>query len=335
MIPFAIGLLDGAGDAIPLSLEGDTAAPAQTRILHFQESEQRFVFSEIPERPIPSLLRDFSAPVKIDYPYSEQEYTTLIAHDSDPFARWEAAQRFAQVCILTELERRANGQEMSLNPALASAFRGLLEDRGADPALLAEALILPAEDYLAEQMETVDVDGIHAAREFVRQALAGSLETQLHERYRELDDGLAYEKAPAAMARRSLKNVCLSYLATTAPGSEMAERQLSRSDNMTDTLAAMNALVQNDLPGAGRALAEFERRWSGDALVMDKWFSMQARKPGHEAVERVQDLMGHPEFSLLNPNKVRALIGVFAVINQTGFHEPGGAGLGTVSWRTR
>jgi len=326
VIPFAMGLLDSQGKPLPLVLEGDTALPETTRTLILDEAAKTWVFTGVPEDPVPSLLRDFSAPVKIDYWYSEHELATLIAHDTDPFARWEAAQRFAQDCILTEVERLGDEGSMQLSPALAEAFGGLLADRHADPALLAEALTLPAEDYLAEQMDVVDVDGIHAAREFVKRELGGRLEELLLDRYQELDDGRAYDKAPAAVARRSLKNICLFYLAATARGHDLAENQLKRSDNMTDTLAALNGLVMNDAPGAGRALADFERRWRNDALVMDKWFSIQAAKPGHATVDTVIGLMDHPAFSLRNPNKVRALIGVFAILNHTGFHAPGGAG---------
>ncbi|MEJ2535142.1 MAG: aminopeptidase N, partial [Gammaproteobacteria bacterium] len=327
VIPFAVGLLRADGTPLPLRLEGeDAAAAAGTRVLRLEEERQRFTFVDVPEPPVPSLLRDFSAPVKVRYDYSGEELATLIAHDTDAFARWEAAQRLAQDCILADVRRRAGGGEMEVPPVLVEAFRGVLLDGEADPGLLAETLSLPDEDYLAEQMETVDVDGIHAARDFLRVELARALGKELKARYEALDDGQPYDKAPAAMARRRLKNVCLAYLARLPGGGELARRQLKNSDNMTDTLAALNCLVLNDLEGAGEALAEFERRWSGDALVMDKWFVVQAVKPGQDTVERVRTLMEHPEFSLRNPNKVRALIGAFVMLNPTGFHVANGAG---------
>jgi len=325
VIPFAVGLLGGDGRPLPVTLEGEDRA-RETHVLEFRETEQSFVFSGVPEAPVPSLLRDFSAPVKIDYAYSAKELATLIGFDPDPFARWEAAQRFAVDVILSQVRRRADAAGMTLDPALTEAFGHLLRDDSADPALVAEALALPDEDYLGEQMDLVDVDGIFAAREFVRRSLSASLHEALSARYAELADGAPYEKSPAAIARRSLKNVCLSYLACGPEGCELAERQLAGSDNMTDSLAAMRSLIMNDSPSAQAALDAFERQWSGDALVMDKWFAIQAMKPGHATIARVRELMDHPEFSLLNPNKVRSLIGVFSVLNPTGFHVPDGSG---------
>jgi aminopeptidase N len=326
VIPFAIGALDTAGRSVPLRLAGSEEAARETVLLVLEKDAEEFVFESIPEAPVPSLLRDFSAPVKVGYEFSEEELATIIAHDPDPFARWEAAQRLGQAAILSQLESRQADRSMALSEALVDAFRGLLVDENADPALIAESLALPAEDYLAEQLVTVDVDGLHAARDFIRRGLANALLPEFRHAYDRFNDGRPYDKAPAAMAKRALKNAALSYLALTDAGPTLAQVQLSSSDNMTDTLAAMRALVLNDLPGARDALAAFEKRWSGDALVMDKWFVMQAVSPHHETVEQVRALMEHPEFSLLNPNKVRALVGAFAMLNPTGFHEPRGRG---------
>jgi aminopeptidase N len=262
----------------------------------------------------------------VNYDFSERELAVIIAHDPDPFARWEAAQRLSQDAILAQLAALQGGQPMALPESLVDAVRGLLVDEAADPALIAESLVFPDEDYLAEQLPTVDVDGLHAARNFIRQALADALAPEFRQAYERFNDGQPYDKAPAAMARRALKNAALSFLALTEAGQALAQAQLSSSDNMTDTLAAMRALVLNELPGAADALAAFEAQWSGDALVMDKWFVMQAVTPGHKTVERVLALMEHPEFSLLNPNKVRAVVGAFAMLNPTGFHAPDGRG---------
>jgi aminopeptidase N len=294
--------------------------------LTLEDERASFVFEDIPEQPVPSLLRDFSAPVKVKYRYAPAELAVLIAHDTDPYARWEAAQRLSQDCILERVAGVAAGKTMELPGELADAFGGLLDDRDADPALLAEALVLPTEEYLAEQMDMVDVDGIHAARRFVKAGLAGALSERFRQRYAELDDGQAYAKSPAAIARRSLKNVCLSYLAETDAGEALLRAQLEASDNMTDTLAAIRGMVFTDAAAADAALAQFEARWKDDPLVMDKWFGMQASKPGHDTVDRVRQLMEHPAFSIKNPNKVRSLIGVFAMLNPTGFHAPDGSG---------
>jgi aminopeptidase N len=326
VIPFRFGLLSPAGQEFPLQLQGEDAPAGPSRVLILEDAQQSWTFVNVPERPVPSLLRDFSAPVKLKFDYSNDELALLMAHDSDPFQRWEAAQRLAQATILGNRSRFADGDEMALDPSLTEAFDSLLKDRTTDPALLAEALMLPSEEYLSDQMEVVDVEGIHAAREFVKRGLAEAAEEDLRSRYDELNDGAAYDKSSASMARRSLKNMCLAYLVELEGGDEVARRQLEDSDNMTDTLAALKGLVWSDSDAADGALAEFEGRWKDDPLVMDKWFTIQAVKPGAETIQRVRNLMGHPSFSLTNPNKVRSLVGAFAMANPTGFHAADGEG---------
>jgi aminopeptidase N len=326
VIPFAVGLLSADGEDIPLQLENETEATGGTRLLVLEEAQQEYSFINIAEAPVPSLFRDYSAPVKIFYDYSHGQLATLIAYDSDAYVRWDAAQRMAQDVILEQCRRYASGMEMKVDSSLLKAFRGILSDRQADPALLAEAMILPDEDYLAEQMEVVDVDGLHAARKFIKKGLGNDLAALFTQRYAELNDGMPYQKTSAAMARRALKNVCLSYLLETSEGESQAVTQLESSDNMTDTLAAIKGLILLDSPMADTALSEFETRWREDALVMDKWFMMQAVKPGPGTVNRVMELMQHPAFSIQNPNKVRSLIGVFAMLNPTGFHAADGSG---------
>jgi len=328
LIPFAVGLLSQSGKEYPLQLLGEESTTATSRLLLLEEEKQSFTFINIADEPVPSLLRDFSAPVKLRYSYSANDLTVLMTHDSDAFVRWEAAQLLAQGEILGNQQRYARGEDMRLDQGLVDAFRALLEDRVSDPALLAEAMILPAEEYLAELMDLVDVDGIHAARCFVKSSLADALESGFRSRYEELNDGEPYDKSSASMARRSLKNVCLSYLQETANGAELAEAQLGASDNMTDTLAALRGLVWADAAAAASALEAFEQRWKDDALVMDKWFMIQATKPGTETVTTVRALLEHDSFSISNPNKVRSLIGAFAMANPTGFHAVDGSGYG-------
>jgi aminopeptidase N len=170
------------------------------------------------------------------------------------------------------------------------------------------------------------VDGIHAAREFIRQGLAGELSERLRGTYESFNGGQPYSKSPSAMARRSLKNLCLAYLVEEDGGDGLAVSQLQRSDNMTDTLAALAGLVLSGSAAAPGALSAFEQTWKANALVMDKWFAMQAMKPGPDTVHDVRRLLGHPAFSIRNPNKVRALIGVFCMMNHTGFHCVDGSG---------
>jgi aminopeptidase N len=326
LIPVAMGLLTPAGREVPLQVDGEPAPTGASRVLLLEEAEQSWRFVNVDEPPVPSLLRGFSAPVKLHYPYEAADLALLMTHDSDAFGRWEAAQLLAQREILGNVERHAAGAAMQLGRRLIDAFRELLTDRLADPALVAETLALPDEEYLAEQMAVIDVDGIHAARDFARSALAGELTRELHDRYAALAATGAYDKSPAAMARRSLRNTCLSYLLHTTDGFTLAEAQLDRSDNMTDTLAALQGLVHNEAPQAPAALVAFEGRWGRDTLVMDKWFTIQACVPGEGTVERVRRLMAHPAFSLTNPNKVRSLLGAFAASNPTAFHTRSGAG---------
>ncbi len=326
VLPFALALLTAQGDALPLQMEGEESSSETTRLLMVEDARQAFTFVNIPEAPVPSLFRDFSAPVKVSYDYSPNQLAILIEHDTDAFVRWDAAQRMAENAILEQCRRHAEGLELQLDAGLVKAFRGVLSDRQDDLALLAEAITLPDEDCLAEHMKVVDVDGIHAARQFVRRALATELESYFSARYTELNDGAVYQKSSPAMARRSLKNTCLSYLLETSGGEALATAQLASSDNMTDTLAAIRGLIFIDSPQATGALQEFEEKWGGDTLVMDKWFIMQAIKPGRQTVNKVRELMLHPAFSIKNPNKVRALIGVFSALNPTGFHAADGSG---------
>ncbi len=315
VIPFKMGLLSPQGEEYPLQLSGEDSPSGTSRLLVLEEEEQSFTFVNIPQAPVPSLLRDYSAPVKLNYTWSANDLAVLMAHDSDSFMRWEAAQLLAQSEILSNVERCANDVPLEVDGGLIDAFKMLLENSGSDPAMVAVAIMLPGEDYLAEQMDIVDVDGIHTARKFVKTTLASELENLFQERYVSLDNSAVYDKSPASMARRSLKNTCLSYLLETRGGVALAEAQLAASDNMTDTLAALHGLVWAGASSAAAALSAFEERWINDALVMDKWFAIQASKPGEATLEVVRTLMEHPAFSITNPNKVRSLIGAFAMAN--------------------
>ncbi len=326
LIPFAMGLLSQQGEQIPLQLEGEKLAVGNTRVLQLQQAEQEFVFQNVPAAPIPALLRDFSAPVKLHYDYSARQLGVLMQHDPDPYVRWQAAQQLAETAILENVRLHSQGLEMQLDPNLSKAFEALLQDQQTDPALLAEAMYLPAEDYLGEQMAVIDVDGIHAAREFTRRKLAEQLQDLFKARFQQLNTGQPYSNSAAAMAERSLKNVCLSFLAELEWGQQLALQQFSNCDNMSDSMAALAALVYVDSAHASEVLQQFEQRWTEDALVMDKWFALQAIKPGDGAVQRVEQLLQHQAFSMTNPNRVRSVVGAFAMSNPTGFHAASGAG---------
>ena len=326
-IPVAVGLLAPDGADLELDLAGrDDGSGGRTVVLLLEKPQQSFLFKNVPVSPVPSLLRGFSAPVKLDYDWSADELAVLMAHDSDAYARWDAAQTFAQREILRIAGVLADGGEPALAEGLVNAFGALLDDDDTDPALIAETIALPDEAYLAELVDVVDVDGIHAARRFVKSGLARRLEARFAGRYAALTDDAPYSKSPPDMARRSLRNACLSFLMETQRGEALANRQLADADNMTDTLAALRGLVLADAPSAAGALKAFENTWRDDALVMDKWFAMQAATPGAGTVARVEELLRHPAFSIRNPNKVRAVLGVFSMSNPTAFHAADGSG---------
>ena len=326
VIPLAVGLISQEGTELVLQLSGEDSPLGTSRMLVLEEAHQNFVFEGVGAEPIPSLLREFSAPVKLEYPYSTSDLAVLMTHDSDAFVRWEATQLLAQRQILGNVRRLDEGTDPIVGPELTESYHALLTDVNSDPALVAEALTLPDEQYLAEQMDVVDVDGIHAARKFVKSGLANSLQDAFASRYASMNADGPYNKSPASMARRSLRNICLSYLLETDSGAALAKSQLESSDNMTDTLAALQGLVWTEAPEADAVLQAFEERWCDDALVMDKWFSIQASIPGERTVERVRALLDHPGFSIENPNKVRSVIGVFSMLNPTGFHTADGSG---------
>ncbi len=326
LIPFAMGLLSATGEQLPLQLAAEDAPAVFTRVLLLKEQQQTFVFENIPHPPIPSLLRDFSAPVKLVFDYTTAELAILMKHDPDAFVRWEAAQLLAQREIMHNRQRLQDGADMQLGPDLTSAFAALLDDCSSDRALLAEAMMLPGEDYLADQMQVVDVDGIHASRTFVKRQLAAHLSAQFEALYRELSRGQAYDLSAAAIAGRSLKNLCLSYLVESGAGVSLALQQMRLSDNMTDTIAALSCLVRCGATQAEAELEQFAEKWKEDALVMDKWFALHATRPGAATVGRLTQLLDNPAFSITNPNKVRALVGAFAMANPTGFHVRTGAG---------
>ncbi len=333
VIPLRMGLLGSDGAALPLQLAGEAAdaSVSADRLFLLHEEKESITFVNVDEAPVPSLLREFSAPVKLSYDYSDADLALLMARDSDTFVRWEAAQLLAQKGILDQVAQLASGKKMQMPEAIVQAFSKLVADGETDPALIAEALILPSEEYLAEQMDTVDVDGIFAAREFTKSLFAQRLWPALVQRYAVLNDGIPYAKTAEAVSRRRLKNVLLAYLVTQPDGQQYAEQQLRASDNMTDTLAALRSLVMCGSAVKDEALSEFEDRWSDDPLVTDKWFSLQAMVPGPGTAAQVKRLMGHAAFSIRNPNKVRALLGVFSMSNPTGFHTRSGDGYALVA----
>ena len=328
-IPLAIGLVGSQGRDLPLQLESESSAsPEPTRVLSVTDHEAVFRFENVEEPPIPSLARGFSAPVKIEYAYRPADLAHLLAFDSDPFNRWEAGQRLATDLMLEWIADIRAGRDTRISELVVGAYARVLADAETDPAFAAEVLSLPSEAFLGEQMTEVDPDAIHRARVELRRQLALALGEDFQRTYARFASALAYTPDAASAGRRALRNACLSYLTevNSVETRAMAWRQFDQADNMTDALAAMTALAQIDCSERVRALDRFYARWKDEALVLDKWFAVQAssRLPG--TLSEVKRLMQHSSFDIKNPNKVRALISTFCHGNHLRFHAADGSG---------
>ncbi|EWY37893.1 aminopeptidase N [Skermanella stibiiresistens SB22] len=332
-IPLALGLLDPSGADMPLRLAGEAAPAGTSRVLDVMEAEQVFDFVDVAEAPVPSLLRGFSAPVKLRFPHGVDDLTFLMANDSDAFNRWEAGQTLATRLMLDLVADRAAGRPLELSPGFIAAFGKILKDPTLDPAFAAQALTLPSEGYLGQQMPVIDVDGIHEVRAFCRRAIATALRDDLIATHRALGGNEPFAIDAAAIGRRSLKNLALGYLmALEESGREGTEAvelcvgQFHNAHAMTDVIAALGCLADTDLPQREVALRRFYDLWKDEPLVVDKWFSIQAMSERPGTLEEVKALLGHPAFEIRNPNKVYALIGGFAGGNPVRFHDIGGGG---------
>jgi len=327
-IPFAIGLLGRDGRPLPLACKDAPAGADGTALLELAEASGQWVFEGLDERPVPSLLRDFSAPVVVEYDWSDAELALLSAHDPNPFARWEAGQELASRQILANAARHAAGQALQLDEGFVQAWRALLEADGLDAAYRARALSLPAEKTLAERMAPMDPPALAAARDFVRAELGRRLGAEWQAAYEANRTPGDYSPAPEPAGRRALKNLALAHLmAAGAHGAQaQALAQYREAGNMTDRLGALSALV-NDGSGddAAQALAGFYEQWQHEPLVVDKWFALQATARG-TGVARVRGLMAHPAFTLRNPNRARALVFQFCLNNARGLHAADGSG---------
>jgi aminopeptidase N len=324
-IPVRCGLLGRDGRALALRLQGEEApsgrAPTE-RLLELVQREQSFVFLDLDEAPVPSLLRGFSAPVKLKIERSRDELVFLLAHDPDPFNRWDAGQELFKEVLLELALDHAQGRALALDQRIVRACERLLADESLDGSYRALALTLPDEVFLGQQMEVIDPDAIHAARRFAVKELARALRPRWLELQRELAADGGAPGDPLASARRRLKNRALAYLASLEDPEAiaLAWTQFESASGMTDCEAALACLVGIDCPQREQALATFYRRWRGDPLVLDKWFRLQALAPTPGTFERVVALARHPDFTLKNPNRVRALLGAFAQGNPVSFH---------------
>ncbi|RMG38006.1 MAG: aminopeptidase N [Gammaproteobacteria bacterium] len=326
-IPFAMGLLDREGRDMAITLP-DVESRDGTLMLELREREEIFVFPGITERPTPSFLRGFSAPVKLQYDWNEEQLLHLLAHDSDGFSRWDAGQTLFRVVLLRMTGQYRAGEPMSVPPALLQALRKTLFDDVAGHALVAELLTLPSIDYLGDFMPVIDVEALHAAREALRHGVAEVLREDLLMRYEQLRETGDYSIDAASMGRRRLKNTVLGYLSRLDDTQvfQLLLDQYGAGHNMTDVMVALALIADSERPEREQVLADFAQRWAQDALVMDKWFSVQATASRPGTLARVRELMAHPAFSITNPNRVRALIGAFVNANPVNFHAADGSG---------
>jgi len=315
-IPIAVGLVDRAGQEI-----------AATRVLELKEQEQKFVFENITVQPVASILRGFSAPVRLEVEQSDADLALLFAYDTDSFNRWEAGQRFATRVILELVRELQLGNTPQVPENLLQAFRSVLADEGLDHSLKSYALRLPDEITLGAAMDVLDPDSLHQARELCVRAIAAALRTQFEQLYQTLEDRGPYLPEASAIGKRRMRNLCLGYLCALDEKNTtgLAEDQYQAATNMTDKMAAVVCLTAHDVPARRRVLDDFYNTYQEEALVVDKWLMVQAAATGKTTLEDVIGLLDHPAFDIKNPNKVRSLIRTFSG-NQLVFHRADGAG---------
>ena len=326
-MPFAVGLLDAQGRDIELNLDGN---PVPNGVLQVKDGKQTFKFAGVPEPKALSLNRGFSAPVNVYAKRSGAELAFLMAYDSDPFARWEAGQQYAVDLLLAAVTDIQKGGTPSFDPAFIEAIGEILKDEKLERAFIANATILPSEDFLAERMEVIDVDAIHSARDGLRRKIATTWKTDLTRIYDANRNIGAYSPDAGPAGRRALKNVALGYLGELSDEDpamkQIIAEQYKSADNMTDRMAALARLSDVAGPEREAALADFYERFKNDPLVLDKWLTIQATSTLPDTLDRVKALMGHAAFSMRNPNKVRSLIGAFTMANPLRYHAADGSG---------
>jgi aminopeptidase N len=326
-IPVTVGLLNPDGSKAACYLQASPQAVAEV-VLQLTEKAQTFTFEKLAEQPVISLLRNFSAPVKLVMERSLEELAFLLSYDSDPFNRWEAGQQLARKIISGLIEDWQQGKDLALNPILIDAYAKVMAQDWNDLSYFALLLGLPSESYLAEQMPIIDVEAIHAAREFVKLSLAEQLQSQFKTLYQTYHRDESGRFDADAIGRRRIKNIALGYLSKLSQPEieQWAECQFNSARNMTDQLAALADIVNHPHPAKHQCLSRFYQQWQGDALVVDKWFSLQATCSMPDTFEKVQQLLVHPAFDIKNPNRVRSLIGAFSQGNALHFHAFNGQG---------
>ena len=338
VIPVAMGLVGVDGRQINLHLEGHLDPIGHNTVLVLAEPSQTFTFVHVPVEPVPSLLRGFSAPVVLETELSDDALFVLLSHDHDPFNRWEAGQKLALRRILSAV--RGNGH-IELDARFLDAMRGVLRHPELDAAFKELVLTLPSEAYVAEQLEVVDPQRIHTAREHIKQQLAHALRVDWEWAYEAHNDSGAYSPDAVSSGRRALANLALGMLVRDAvlrqnqvwPGKAL--QRFKSATNMTDRLGALAALVNAHSELAVGALERFHAQFKNEPLVIDKWFSLQVTAPEHEGqvFARAKALMQHPDFTLRTPNRARSLLMALCQSNPAAFHRQDAAGY--VFWADR
>lgn len=327
-IPLTIALLGEAG-ALPLSLVGPETVDNTEVMLDVTEAEQSFTFEQVKEEPVPSLLRGFSAPVKLDFEYSREQLMRIISVDSDGFCRWNAAQQLGTQVIHEMMDAGRRGERLQVDEYLIEAYRAVLEDETLDKAMVALIIKLPSEAYLAEIAEVANVHEIFAARRICRNQIAEALRNELIQAYKTNKSNEPYAANAEQIARRDLKNTALSYMMMLDEDRVLFDcnEQLYNAKNMTDQLAALREITNTNYGVIRKqALENFYQRWQDEPLVVNQWFAVQATSIVTDTLDRVKELMEHPAFDIKNPNKIRSLIGAFCSQNPINFHREDGAG---------
>lgn len=320
-IPLKVALYGQDGKKIKLQHELLTVSD----VLDVVHEHQTFEFHNVQQRPVPALLCDFSAPVRLDYDYSTEQLLTLLKFAENDFVRWDVAQMLFNNELRENLSRYQQGEAMAFSQGLLEALTFVIDNANRDPELAALTLTLPKETEFAELFKVIDPAGIAAVRQFMQQAIADELKDHFLVVYNQ-NKLTEYRVVAEDLAKRALRNVCLSYLAFTEVGNTLVHKHYHQANNMTDTLAALSASTKAQLACRDQLLADFEQKWQHDGLVMDKWFALQATRPDENVLEIVQNLLTHPSFNFKNPNRVRSLVGAFASQNPSAFHAIDGSG---------
>ena len=326
-IPIAVGLLDDSGNEMPLSIDGQSQ-DVTTWVCELTTEKQSFTFTNVITKPIPSILRGFSAPVKYEYPYSDDELLFLWQHDTDAFTQWDAGQRYLTRLILNNTKLYQGNQAMVYDDKLTEVFLHLLTSDSEDKLLLSRLLSFPTEKSVIPYIDVIDPDAIYSAIVFVKHQLAEALSSNLLETFNRYQNEEAYSFNAQDMGCRSMRNLCLYYIGylNAEQGCDLAYNEYQQANNMTEKMGALHALNLCHSQSRDKALEDFYESYKDQPLVVDKWLGLQATAAFEDTLDRVKSLLEHAAYDSSNPNKIRALVGSFCFINMSCFHDVSGKG---------